>query len=224
MIFELKIGLIWYITLIFSIVAHEFTHAYCAFKLGEKSIQKEGLLTINPIPHLKREVIGTIVFPIIFFIKAGFMIGWAAIPVDLNWAKKFPNKFIITTLSAPIANLLILIIVSIILHIGLNFDIVQRTEKVTYALFIGSAEYLTLSIILCIIFSMNLILFFFSILPLPSFDGFSIILFLLRKEDKGELIIKFQDKKFKWTSGIILGIIFLLFFENIHTFLVNFIF
>ena len=47
--------------LIFSIIIHEISHGYAALFLGDKTAEKAGRLTLNPIPHL--DPIGSVLLP-----------------------------------------------------------------------------------------------------------------------------------------------------------------
>src|SRR5512133_447517 len=61
---------------------HEFGHAYAAWKLGDDTAQKQGRLTLNPIPHL--DIVGSILLPaVLIWQQSEFLFGWAK-PVPIN--------------------------------------------------------------------------------------------------------------------------------------------
>ena len=48
---------------IMAVVFHEFAHGFVAYLWGDSTAQKQGRMTLNPIPHL--DPVGTLLFPII---------------------------------------------------------------------------------------------------------------------------------------------------------------
>lgn len=60
-------GLLWYVVFIFSTTFHEAAHAFTALKLGDSTAYEGGQVTLDPLPHIRREPVGTIVFPILSF-------------------------------------------------------------------------------------------------------------------------------------------------------------
>lgn len=221
---ELKFGIIWYSLFLGSIVIHESTHAYVAFKLGEKGIKKEGLVTLNPFPYLRREIIGTVFAPIISYVKLGFILGWANTPIDLRWAKDYPKKCGVVILAGPVVSLFMLITISVIIYLGFYFGILIKLENTSYSIFIGSSQFYYLPIILSVAFTMNLILLFFSIIPFPSNDGASIFLFVLPNKKARGFLDKSYNNKVRWISNILTAILFILFFKKLHIFIVNLLF
>ena len=53
------------LVLIFSLTAHEAAHGLTAWLGGDRTAKDRGLVTLNPIPHMKREPMGMIVVPVI---------------------------------------------------------------------------------------------------------------------------------------------------------------
>jgi Zn-dependent protease len=220
----LKFGPIWYAMFLLSILFHKFTHAFISAKLGDTTSLKDGLKTINPVPHIKRNIIGLLIFPIIFFIQFGFVLGWADTPFNSAWGKKNPKHLALMMLSGPLANLVMLIIFFFLISIFIKEGILIESKIISFSLFAFSLKSLFLSEFLCIGFSINLILFLLNILPLPSLDGSAIILFFTKKEKAVFLIDKFFNKKYGILSGIVAGILFILFITPIHESVVKFIF
>jgi Zn-dependent protease len=60
-------GFLWYLAFLFSVVVHEASHALAAFKLGDQTAYNGGQVTLDPLPHIKREPFGTVVMPILSF-------------------------------------------------------------------------------------------------------------------------------------------------------------
>ena len=80
--FNLILGIAWYFIFVFSTTLHEAAHAFLAYKLGDRTAYLGGQLSLNPIPHIRREPIGMVIIPIITFVLGGWMIGWASVPFD----------------------------------------------------------------------------------------------------------------------------------------------
>ena len=73
----------WYLAFIISITFHEAAHAFVGLKLGDTTAEDGGQVTLNPFPHIKREIVGTIVVPLFTFFSSGWMIGWASAPYNI---------------------------------------------------------------------------------------------------------------------------------------------
>ena len=70
------------ILLLFSVVVHEVMHGVVALKFGDRTAERAGRLTLNPIPHI--DLFGTILLPALQILSTGSMfIAWAK-PVPVN--------------------------------------------------------------------------------------------------------------------------------------------
>lgn len=222
--YYLKIGIIWYFMFLISIIVHEATHSIVASILGDKTAQMKGLASINPIPHIKREIIGMLVVPIISFIKFGFVIGWGSSPFNLKWATNYHRRLALLMLSGPLSNLCILFTASCLIYYCIHNGIFYKPTILSYTLVAFSSKYMLLAYILSITFSINLILLFLNILPLPTLDGSSLILFFIKKNKAIKMINIFFNKKLQWISLAISIILYIIIFRNFHEILVNFLY
>jgi len=176
---KLIVGLAWYIAFLFSTVCHEAAHALAALKLGDKTAYEGGQVTMNPIPHVRREPIGTIVFPVLSFLMGGWMIGWASAPYNLMWAMHYPKRSAMMALAGPTANFAIMTVMFILIRVGLGFDVfyppeVLNVSQLTAATATGGV-WPVLAKFISILFSLNLILFIFNLIPLPPLDGSGVV-------------------------------------------------
>lgn len=155
---------------------HEYAHAYMADKLGDKTPRFQGRLTFNPIAHI--DPIG---FLLILF--AGF--GWAK-PVQTNpsaYKRRYKDDLKVS-FAGPLANLIVALIFSVIFGIYLRVgDYIPNAALA--------------SILWTIIFkvvSINIMLFFFNLIPLPGLDGFHILRDLFPKVfyQFGDFIYRYQ--------------------------------
>jgi len=145
---------------LFSVICHEISHGWVAYRLGDPTAKSKGRLTLNPLKHI--DPIGTVLVPLILKLLPGNIIfGWAK-PVPVNFARlRNPKRDIIfVAFAGPAANLLCAFLASRILF--LNIPPFVR-ELVSIAVLI------------------NLVLALFNLIPIPPLDGSRIVLGLLPK-------------------------------------------
>lgn len=168
-------GIIYYLIFLMSTTFHEASHAVFAMLGGDYTAYKGGQVTLDPVPHMKREPMGMIVFPLIFLFTTGFVMGWASAPYDAIWARNNHRKAALMSLAGPLANLTLVVVSGILIKIGLSMgffsalDMMYTTNAGSSALSLGLAK------ILKITFYLNLILCVFNLMPLPGFDGSGVI-------------------------------------------------
>ncbi|MBU3191588.1 site-2 protease family protein [Clostridium bowmanii] len=134
---------------------HEYAHAITADRLGDKTPRFQGRLTLNPIAHI--DLMGFILILIVGF-------GWAK-PVQTNPSayKNYYKDDLKVSAAGPIANLIIGIVFAIFLVLFEKFSpITGELGKIIQA-------------ILEITGSLNCVLFFLNLVPIPGFDGFHIV-------------------------------------------------
>ena len=90
----------WLVVFLGSMTAHEASHAFVAKCLGDPTAYLGGQVTLNPIPHVRREPFGMLLLPIISYLASGWMIGWASAPYNAGWAAKFPRRAAVMALEA----------------------------------------------------------------------------------------------------------------------------
>jgi Zn-dependent protease len=175
---DIAYGFAWYFIFIISATLHEAAHAWTAFKGGDPTAYEGGQVSLNPWPHIKRAPIGMVVIPIISIIVIHWPIGWASTPYDVFWAHKNPRKAAWMSAAGPGANLLLLIISCIVLETGVLTGFFTGPESVNFYTIVApvSGGILTgLATFFSMLFTENLILFIFNIIPIPPLDGSGII-------------------------------------------------
>ena len=178
-------GFLWYLAFLFSVVVHEASHAFAALKLGDSTAYEGGQVTLDPLPHIKREPVGTVVVPLLSYMVGGWMIGWASAPYDPMWARNYPQRSAIMSLAGPAANLSVMIAAGMAIRIGIAMDLFVVPESFSLSHIIGATQDGTMAgvaTLLSILFSLNLLLFTFNLMPLPPLDGSGIIPLLLSRE------------------------------------------
>ena len=169
--------IIWYVAFLFSVTAHEASHALAAMKGGDLTAYHGGQVSLNPVPHIKRSPVGTVVIPLISFVLGGWMIGWASAPYDPYWAERYPRRAAWMAAAGPAANFLIAVVAFIIIKFGLAAGIFTAPVQVSLSKVItaDATFWLGIAKLLSIFLMLNLILFIFNLFPFPPLDGSSVI-------------------------------------------------
>jgi Zn-dependent protease len=165
--------LIWAVPVLFSIVIHEVSHGWMAYKLGDNTAKSMGRLTLNPLVHV--DVMGTLILPLIMIVLGGPVFGWAK-PVPFNPYNFRPNVnrrngTMWVAVSGPASNFVLAFIASFVLVISQKF--LSGLPALLYLSIFQLAQ--------ALIF-INLILGFFNLIPLPPLDGSKILMRFLPRE------------------------------------------
>jgi Zn-dependent protease len=177
---DLILAVFMFVMLIFSLSVHECAHAWMASRLGDQTAREMGRVTLNPLAHI--DPLGTLILPALmifgpfigFTMFGGMLIGWAKpTPVLTRNFRKIVRDDNLTTLAGPASNLLIVLVAFIVLAAIKLFQgqIPNQGDVIT------NIEALVLLCRLAI--QVNLVLFFFNLLPIPPLDGSRILRNLL---------------------------------------------
>jgi Zn-dependent protease len=154
--------LVYVPVLLFSFVAHEFAHAWVAYRQGDPTAYQLGRVTLNPIPHI--DLFGTILIPAMLIATgSNFLIGWAKpVPVVSRNFRNYRRGDLLVSVAGVTANFIIAIACTLLM-IGL----VHSVRAVPSLAGIGG----TVQDMLEIGISLNFILVVFNLLPVPPLDG-----------------------------------------------------
>lgn len=197
----LVLGAIWYIAFLFSTVCHEGAHALVAHFGGDSTAFHGGQVTLNPLPHIRREPFGTVIVPLLtYLLPPHWMLGWASAPYDPAWQHRHPHRAAWMALAGPAANFTLVILSAVGIHIGIArgfFRVPAQASftHVTAAAVPGTAGFA--ATFLSILFVLNVLLGTFNLLPVPPLDGHTGITLLMSKEQA----LRFLD----WTRNQGLG-------------------
>lgn len=172
---------LWYVAFLFSLTCHEAAHALVAKWGGDLTAYHAGQVTLNPMPHIQREFWGTVVVPLIsYVIGHGAMIGWGSAPFDPYWEQRYPKRAAWMALAGPAANMILVIISAILMHIGMLTGYFQGMQYVGFTSIIEGADLAGgVATFLSILFSLNLLLALFNLFPVPPLDGNTAIALIL---------------------------------------------
>src|ERR1700678_2404420 len=119
----LILGVMWYIVFLFSTTCHEGAHSLIAKLGGDSTAFHGGQVTLNPLPHIKREPFGLVVVPVLSYCVAHWMIGWASAPYDPEWQRRYPRRSAWLALGGAAAHFTLVGLSAIAIRVGMHFGI-----------------------------------------------------------------------------------------------------
>lgn len=171
-------AVIYYVVFLFSTTLHEAAHAWAAARGGDLTAYHGGQVSLSPIPHIKREPVGMVVLPLISVLTTGWPFGYASAPFDRDWASRYPKRAGWMALAGPAANLLLVIIAAILVRIGVAAHVFFPPETVRFGEIAGTVDggmWPAAARMIGVLFSLNLLLCAFNLLPLPPLDGSGVV-------------------------------------------------
>ncbi len=179
-------AIVWYLVFVASTTAHEASHALAAYVGGDRTAYLGGQVSLNPLPHMKREPFGMVIMPLLGAFSYGWPIGWASTPYDPRWEQRYPRRAAWMAAAGPAANLLLALLALILLRLGLATGIFAAPELLSFSRLVV-ADTLFLQIcgrLLSMLLTLNVILLLFNLIPFPPLDGASVLVLVL-PEDLG---------------------------------------
>ena len=139
--------------LVGSMVLHELAHALVATRLGDPTPGEQGRLTLNPLVHL--DPLGTAMFGITYWLS-GFIFGWAKpVLVQPRYFRHPQQGMALVAIAGPLTNFLLAVATAAaIVHLDVGA---------------GTLE------VLALLYTVNVVLGIFNLLPIPPLDGSRIV-------------------------------------------------
>jgi Zn-dependent protease len=131
-------------------------------------------VTLNPVPHIRREPIGMVAVPIASWLLGGWLIGWASTPYNVEWSRLFPRRAALMALAGPATNLALALAAALIIRVGYEWGVFGAPYLPGMAHMASTAGGPALALLaglLSIFLSLNLLLFAFNLMPVPPLDG-----------------------------------------------------
>lgn len=172
-----------YGVLLISLVFHEAAHATLALLGGDRTAYLGGQVSLNPIPHIRREPFGTVILPLLaLFMSNGTMcFGYAHAPYDPLWAYRHPRRAALMSAAGPVANLTLAFVAFLVLKIlvasglaetvhgrwspWMMLDPVDASSGAVTATIRMASAFLLLNVFLAIL----------NLIPIPPFDGAGVV-------------------------------------------------
>ena len=140
---------IFIVLLIAAVILHEVSHGLVARRLGDRTAETAGRLTLNPIPHI--DPFGSVLLPAMLALSGAPVFGWAKpVPVNPRAFGRPTEGMALTALAGPVSNLAVALIVGRVLlpaTSGIVADLIWAFGFI------------------------NVVLAVFNLLPIPPLDG-----------------------------------------------------
>jgi Zn-dependent protease len=169
---------LWYAAFLLAVTCHEAAHAWVAWLGGDPTAYAGGQVTLNPLPHIQREPVGTVLVPLVSYVLVGWTMGWASAPYDPYWEDRHPRRAALMALAGPLANLALAALAFAVLKAGIAagwwFQPNEHVARVvTTEAAPGWAAGLAAFTSICLL--INCVLFLFNLFPVPPLDGGSVV-------------------------------------------------
>jgi Zn-dependent protease len=192
------LAVVWYVVLLFSLTFHEAAHGLAARRGGDPTAYLQGQVSLDPRPHIRREPFGTVFVPLFSFAISGWMIGWASTPYDPRWADRYPRRAAWMSLAGPAANLLLVVAAGVVIRILILADVLEAPQTIHFtqvAVSTAGGVWSTLATFLSVLFTLNLLLTVFNLIPVPPLDGAGALgLFLSQEHSRRMRILLAQPQ------------------------------
>jgi len=165
---------IFYVAFLLSTVFHEAAHALVAKWGGDLTAYSGGQVSLDPIPHIKREPFGLVLMPLLSLLTSNSMFGWGSAPFDPYWQIRYPRRAALMALAGPVSNFILAAAIAVLMHIGIAAGIfIPISGLGVTSLQGGLLE--GLGFFLSVMLRLNILLGVFNLLPVPPLDGHAVL-------------------------------------------------
>lgn len=178
----LSSALTYFVVFLFSTTLHEAAHAWAALKGGDRTAYEGGQVSLDPLPHMRREPFGMVILPLLTSLTMGWPIGYASAPYNINWARAHPRRAAWMALAGPGANLALALLAALLLRGGEVAGVIVPPEVARFGEIATSDAgplWAAYGRFVGVLFSMNVLLMAFNLLPFPPLDGSAAITLLM---------------------------------------------
>lgn len=149
---------------LFAITLHEAAHGYVARHFGDLTAYQAGRISLNPLRHI--DPIGTVLVPLVMFMTAGFLFGWAKpVPVNFGNLRRPKQDMLWVAIAGPASNLFMAILWIMVAKLALS-----SSGGTTAAWFYAMSQAgITINVVLMVL----------NLIPLPPLDGGRVAVSLL---------------------------------------------
>ncbi|MDR1333732.1 MAG: site-2 protease family protein [Holosporaceae bacterium] len=145
--------------LLVAVVLHEISHGAVAYALGDDTAKKAGRFQL----HTHFDLFGSFLIPLgLHIMNSPFLIGYAKpVPVDARNFKHPIQDMALVAIAGPLCNLILAIVSALCLK---NMHIIADGQNLTF-----------IANLLLNFLMINLVFFFFNLIPIPPLDGSRIL-------------------------------------------------
>ena len=149
--------------LFMALTFHEFAHGWVARRLGDRTAEAQGRLTLNPKDHI--DPFGTILLPALLILMGSPVVfGWAKpVPIDPRNFRDPRRGMMWSALGGPMINLFLAAVLSLVFKGLITVGITVKG----------------LLLFLIIAIQLNVFLAVFNMIPIPPLDGGRVLVGLL---------------------------------------------
>jgi len=223
---DLVLGLVYYAVFLIATTLHEAAHAWAALKGGDPTAYHGGQVSLDPIAHIRREPFGMVVLPILSVLMIGWPFGFASAPYNIAWARKYPRRAAWMALAGPAANVVLVLVAIVAIRVGLAAGVFYAPESVTFGAVIAahtSGIWSSMATLASVLFSLNVLLAVFNLLPFPPLDGSGVIpLFLDAEKTKRYQEFIWGNRAIGWIGILIAWQLFGYVFDPVWLGTINF--
>jgi len=189
-------GVLQYCVLLFSLVFHEFGHAWTALRCGDPTAKQMGRVTLNPAAHV--DPVGTVLFPLIQIFSGVPLIGWAKpVPFDRRQLRNPKRDDVLVALAGPGFNLIL----------AFGSALLWRFNEAYLGGFgggFGLTVHTFLRTVLPLLVQINVLLALFNLIPMPPLDGSYVVEHLL----PGPMAYRYRLFGMRWGFMVVLLLVF----------------
>ena len=172
----------YYVVFLFSTTFHEAGHAWAAMRGGDPTAYHGGQVSLDPRPHIQREPFGMVALPLISLVLSGWPFGFASAPYDPRWAMQYPRRAAWMALAGPGGNLVLVVLAAVVIRFGVTFGVFGAPTAVSFDEVVMASSpglWRGVAFLVSVVFSLNLLLAIFNMIPVPPLDGSGAVPLLL---------------------------------------------
>lgn len=183
---NVALALFEFVVLLLAISIHDSVQGWIANRLGDPTAKMLGRISLNPLKHF--DLLGTLIWPAIFIFRSPLVLGWGKpVPITSRNFRRGKDEMMVY-LSGPIAHLVAAAVCLVIL-IVLKHTVAGTENSLVIAARLAFRDPMVSTLDLPAIFPIllflyygvlvNLLLFAFNLVPLPSLDGGKVLRYYL---------------------------------------------
>jgi Zn-dependent protease len=183
---DVALAIFEFVVLLLAISIHDSAQAWIAARLGDPTAKMLGRISLNPLKHY--DLLGTIIWPAIFIFRSPLVLGWGKpIPITSRNFRRAKDEMYVY-LTGPIAHLAAAGVCLAVL-IALKHTVPGVAESLVIAEQLAFRNPMVSTLDLPAVFPVllflyygilvNLLLFAFNLVPLPSLDGGKVLRYFL---------------------------------------------